>query len=197
MQGIFVISSLLKLVMKEFGLQQQGLAEAMGVSLDRVKSLTSGKVKNLKREEGEALIKKLKIRGDWLATGEGPMLQNDAEREFHRRLGAFKASSAGAAAAGLTGEDAARLADILFHVESGNLDALKKALNPLAADEWVLLETYRRCNTDARQNLIQTAALLVANMPASGSAKSTPSTSVKASVKRSFLSFASAKGGRK
>lgn len=192
-----MISSLLKLVMKEFGLQQQGLAEAMGVSLDRVKSLTSGKVKNLKREEGEALIKKLKIRGDWLATGEGPMLQNDAEREFHRRLDAVKASSASAAAAGLTGDDAARLADILFHVESGNVVALKKALSPLAADEWVLVESYRRCNTDARQNLIQTAALLAANMPAPGTAKTTPHTSVKASVKKSFLGFASAKGGKK
>lgn len=190
-----MISSLLKLVMKEFGLQQQGLAEVMGVSLDRVKSLTSNKVKNLKREEGEALIKKLKIRGDWLATGEGPMLQNDSEREFHRRLDAVKDSSAGAAAAGLTGDDAARLADILFHVESGNLEALKKALNPLASDEWVLVAAYRRCNTDARQNLIQTAALLAANMPALGTPTTAQTTKVKASVKRGLFGFASAKGG--
>lgn len=183
--------------MVECRLKQSDLVEVLGASLSRVKAMTSGRVKNLTREEGEALIKKLNIRGDWLATGEGPMFQSDAEREFHRRLDAVKASSAGAAAAGLTGDDAARLADILFHVESGNVVALKKALSPLAADEWVLVETYRRCNTDARQNLIQTAALLAANMPAPGTAKTTPHTSVKASVKKSFLGFASAKGGKK
>lgn len=54
-------------------MQQAGLAEVMGVSLDRVKSLTSGKVKNLKREESEALIAKLGVRATWLVTGEGPM----------------------------------------------------------------------------------------------------------------------------
>ena len=79
--------------MKEFGLQQVGLADAMGVTLDRVKSLTSGKVKNLKREEGEALIKKLHVRGDWLATGEGPMLQSEGERELGRRMDLLKLAS--------------------------------------------------------------------------------------------------------
>ena len=59
--------------MKECDLQQAGLAEVMEVSLDRVKSLTSGKVKNLKREESEALIGKLGIRAEWLVTGEGSM----------------------------------------------------------------------------------------------------------------------------
>lgn len=59
--------------MKECGLQQAGLAQVMGVPLDRVKSLTSGKVKNLKREESEALITKLGVRAAWLVTGEGPM----------------------------------------------------------------------------------------------------------------------------
>lgn len=68
--------------MREFGLQQTGLAEVMEVSLDRVKSLTSGKVRNLKREESEALIGKLGIRATWLVTGEGPM-RDSGEGESH------------------------------------------------------------------------------------------------------------------
>lgn len=71
--------------MKECDLQQAGLAEVMEVSLDRVKSLTSGKVKNLKREESEALIGKLGIRAEWLVTGEGPMRGGESLRsEGHR-----------------------------------------------------------------------------------------------------------------
>ena len=66
--------------MKECDLQQAGLAEVMEVSLDRVKSLTSGKVKNLKREESEALIGKLGIRAEWLVTGEGSMCGDESLR---------------------------------------------------------------------------------------------------------------------
>ena len=66
--------------MKECDLQQAGLAEVMEVSLDRVKSLTSGKVKNLKREESEALIGKLGIRAEWLVTGEGSMRGGESHR---------------------------------------------------------------------------------------------------------------------
>lgn len=71
--------------MKECDLQQAGLAEVMEVSLDRVKSLTSGKVKNLKREESEALIGKLGIRAEWLVTGEGPMRGGESLRSEGQR----------------------------------------------------------------------------------------------------------------
>lgn len=71
--------------MKECDLQQAGLAEVMEVSLDRVKSLTSGKVKNLKREESEALIGKLGIRAEWLVTGEGSMRGGESLRSEGQR----------------------------------------------------------------------------------------------------------------
>lgn len=90
-----MISSLLKQVMKKFDLQQVGLAEVMGVSIDRVKSLTSGKVKNLKREESEALIGKLGIRAAWLVTGEEPMLEGDeSQDQFIARMRAIEQMSA-------------------------------------------------------------------------------------------------------
>lgn len=165
MQGKSVISSLLKAVMKEFGLHQVGLADAMGVSLDRVKSLTSGKVKNLKREEGEALIKKLHIRGDWLATGEGPMLQSDGEREMARRMDLLKLATGKAQIEGLEPHHMRALQEILFFAELGDATELRRALTQLQPDEMALVGSYRRCSDEAKVSLIQQAAVLSAGLP--------------------------------
>ncbi len=152
--------------MKEFELHQTGLAEVMGVSLDRVKSLTSGKAKNLKREEGEALIKKLHIRGDWLATGEGPMLQSEGERELDRRMDLLKLASGKARIAGLESHYMRALQEILFFAELGDAVALRKALTQLQPDEMALVGSYRNCSEDGKVRLIQQAAVLSAGLPA-------------------------------
>lgn len=151
--------------MKEFGLHQVGLADAMGVSLDRVKSLTSGKVKNLKREEGEALIKKLHIRGDWLATGEGPMLQSDGEREMARRMDLLKLATGKAQIEGLEPHHMRALQEILFFAELGDATELRRALTQLQPDEMALVGSYRRCSDEAKVSLIQQAAVLSAGLP--------------------------------
>lgn len=151
--------------MKQFGLQQAGLADAMGVSLDRVKSLTSGKVKNLKREEGEALIKKLHIRGDWLATGEGPMLQSEGERELARRMDLLKLATGKAQVDGLELHHMRTLQEILLYAELGDADALRRALTQLKPDEMALVGSYRQCSDADKVSLIQTAALLAAGLP--------------------------------
>lgn len=190
MQGIVLISPLLKLVMKEFGLKQQDLADLMGVPLDRVKSLTSGKAQNLKREEGESLIKRLHVRGDWLATGEGPMRQSDREMAFHRRIDAVKKASEQAAETGLSGQDAARLSELLYYCETDDLDGIRKVLNPLSADEHALVQHFRACGSHARRNLLDTAALLGSGL-VTGTEKD-KGTSVTAKVSRSFLGIASA-----
>lgn len=142
----------------------------MGVSLDRVKSLTSGKAKNLKREEGEALIKKLHIRGDWLATGEGPMLQSEGERELDRRMDLLKLASGKAQIAGLEPNDMRRLMEILFYAEMGNAAELHKALNPLQPDEQVLVSSYRSCSQEDKAGLIQQVAVMAAGLASPGGA---------------------------
>lgn len=76
-----MISELLKRVMKECNLKQTGLADLLGVSLSRVKAMTSGRVKNLTREESEALVSKLGIRAAWLVTGEGSMFDTDETQD--------------------------------------------------------------------------------------------------------------------
>ena len=132
----------------------------MGVSLDRVKSLTSGKVKNLKREESEALIKKLHIRGDWLATGEGPMLQSEGERELGRRMDLLKLATGKAQIEGLEPHHTRALQEILFYAELGDAEALRRALTQMQPDEVALVRSYRSCSEDAKVRLIQQAALL-------------------------------------
>lgn len=73
------------MVMKKTGLKQAPLADLMGSSLSRVKAMATGRVQELKREESEALVKKLNIRAEWLVTMEGPMFQAvDAPAEQHQ-----------------------------------------------------------------------------------------------------------------
>ena len=88
-----MINTLLKQLMADRNLKQSDMADLLEVSIDRVKSLTSGRVKNLSREEGERLIRKLQVRAEWLATGEGEMIQSEGEQEFQRRSGLLKGVS--------------------------------------------------------------------------------------------------------
>jgi len=77
----------MKEVMRACNLKQSDLAEVLGASLSRVKAITSGRVRNLTREEHEALISKLGIRAGWLITGEGDMFGVDeTKEEFGARL---------------------------------------------------------------------------------------------------------------
>jgi transcriptional regulator with XRE-family HTH domain len=63
------------------GLKQQALADLMGVNLDRVKSIYSGKVKKLEASEVMALEKNLHLRPDFLLRNEGPMFKTEAEQK--------------------------------------------------------------------------------------------------------------------
>ncbi|RQO63130.1 hypothetical protein DBR47_00725 [Paucibacter sp. KBW04] len=59
--------------MRESDLEQQTLADLMGVKLDRVKSLVLGRVKHLRGDELFALREKLQLRQEWLVNGQLPM----------------------------------------------------------------------------------------------------------------------------
>lgn len=156
-----MISTLIKRVMKECGLQQKALSEVLGVELDRVKNITSGRVKKLTREEGEALIKKLNIRGDWLATGEGPMFQSAGEREFQRRLDELKSATDTATA---LPEDKQRLMqELLFYVGAGDIAALTAAISRVeivSPGEAALLDNYRHAPPEGKAALKAVCAAL-------------------------------------
>lgn len=133
------------------------MADVLGVPLHRVKSLTTDKVKNLTREEADALVTKLHVRGDWLATGEGPIFQSENERELHRRLGAVRASTQKIHAAGLKAEAAGALQELLYYAELGDMAALTKLLDQmprLSAEELVLVQRFRAASADVQRMVL-------------------------------------------
>lgn len=156
-----MISELIKRVMIECDLSQKKLADVMGVKLQRVKHLSSGWAKKLTREEAEALVKNLNIRGDWLATGEGPMIQSSGEQEFQHRLDAIKTATERVADLGLPVEKARRLQELLFALETGNTTQLEVLLQaPPAPDEAALLDNYRNSPPEGQAAIKATSAAL-------------------------------------
>lgn len=65
----------IKLIMSKCNLKQADLASVLGVSLSRIKALTTDRVKKLDQAEIKALVGKLNLNANWLATGEGEMFQ--------------------------------------------------------------------------------------------------------------------------
>lgn len=141
-----MISALIKEVMRDFGLKQADLATLLDVSIDRIKNITSGRAKNLSREETEALVKNLQIRGDWLATGEGPMRQSEGEGErgAPRAMAAIKAMAEKMPVGLLKDHERAYLQNILFSTERGDFEQVARLLQELpSSDEAELLALYR------------------------------------------------------
>ncbi|WP_151194719.1 hypothetical protein [Methylophaga frappieri] len=130
-------------------LTQNDLVEITGSSLSRVKAITSGRVAKLKFEETQALVKKLHVRGDWLATGEEPMFQSDKEIEFHRRLDQVKESTNAADQLDLDKKQQGRIQTILFALDQDDHRLLDEQLGQiLTDDEEQLLEQYRSCSQE-------------------------------------------------
>lgn len=147
MQGVRVVSSLVKQVMAGCRLTQRELADVLGVSLDRVKSLTSGRVKKLDQQEVKALVEKLHVRGDWLATGEGEMFQSDAEQTFGQKLRAVGRASQAVASLPLPAEIQRSLQSLLFAVETCDADLVMK--------EWAYLRQPAAVDTDALEKAVE------------------------------------------
>ena len=143
------ISGLVKSIAQAKGLSQKDLAQLLGVSLDRVKSLTSGKVKKLAPEEAKVLVDKLHVRAQHLATGEGPLFMSPQELELERRLGAIKTATR------VASKGADRQA--VYEVQQEVFDALVTALT---TEEQSLVQNYRLCAKDDRDHLLKLAARL-------------------------------------
>lgn len=162
-----MISSLIKSLMKDRGLTQRALAELMGVSLDRVKSLTSGKAQKLTREETEALVRKLHVRADWLATGEGPMRQPVLNQQTEQLLALVNVASEMAGRLPVSPEHKTLVQEVLFFAQSGNLEQLAATVERFAAlapDEAALLDNYRHSPKD-RQGLLKATSAAFAQPP--------------------------------
>jgi len=151
------------------GLKQKDLADVLGVPLDRVKSLTSGKVKKLDPDETRRLVQTLNLNAHWLATGTGEMFNSVGGEQVGAMLTQLKLSATRVAEMDLDEEDSMAARDIAMGVNAGKQDvvvsAIQRLRKELPPDEQMLLDTYRRCTREAKANLIQTAALLSAGLP--------------------------------
>ena len=126
-------------------LKQKDLAELLGVPLHRVKSLSSGKVQNFDREEVRALVEKLHLSANWIATGEGDMFASASEQTFTGELSTLRQATDAVTALPLSDDQKRQVRDILFAVQSGKTDLIQVALGqPVAAqaDHFVMVPRY-------------------------------------------------------
>lgn len=143
------IAPLIKKIAQAKGLSQKELAEVLGVPLDRVKSLTSGKVQKLVPAEAHALVEKLHVRAQHLATGEGPLFMSPQELELERRLAAIKTATK---VASKVSEEKKRYA-----VQE---DVFRALVESLTTDEQSLVQNFRLCAADDKEHLLKLAARL-------------------------------------
>ncbi len=159
-----MISALLRQVMDAKSLSQRDLMDILGVSLDRVKSLTSGRVAKLKPDEIKALVEDLHVSADWLATGTGPMFrpqQAEDQGAFAQRMQAVSAMGAVVDALPLPEPERMRLKVLLTGepVQDGALiaQALAGGLKP---DEAALLDNYRHASPEGKKAIKATSDAL-------------------------------------
>lgn len=124
-----MLAEQIKQLMAQCKLTQKALAELMGVKLQRVKHLTAGNVQKLNRDEAKALVEKLHISGDWLATGEGEMFQSPGEAKFTASLVTLKQVSDAVTALGLPADRAVLARDITFAVLQGSADLVNSVFD--------------------------------------------------------------------
>lgn len=153
--------------MQECTLTQKGLATELGVPLQRVKRLVGGEAQKLTREETEALVRKLHVRADWLATGEGPMRQPPLKEQTEQLLALTNAASTMAGRLPVSEAHKTLVQEVLFFAQSGNLEQLTATVERFAAlapDEAALLDNYRHSPKD-RQGLLKATSAAFAQPP--------------------------------
>jgi predicted XRE-type DNA-binding protein len=75
MQAKSKISSLIREILRQNGMTQVQLAFTLGVDESRIKSLVNDRVKKLHPDEVFALVEKLKVRPEFLQSGEGDVFE--------------------------------------------------------------------------------------------------------------------------
>lgn len=126
--------------MQECGLNQTGLASVMGVKLQRVRDLASGRAQKLTREEGEALITKLNVSANWLATGQPPMFRSETEQRAAAVMDQLGSAASAAHALGLTADQARLVMELMFFAQTGDASAARRTLSEMMKPDMAALE---------------------------------------------------------
>ena len=180
-----MISTLLKMLMQELGLNQSELADVMEVKLQRVRDLSSGRAKKLTREESELLVGKLDVRAEWLITGEGSMFQDDEpQEEFVDRMRSINHARAMVDALPLGDQEKLRLKAVMTGDAKVDGEAIaiemaktlvqtspvSNVATVLSARESALIDNYRASPEAAKQALETTSAVLAQSKLTKGKA---------------------------
>jgi len=123
-------------------LKQADLAEILGVSLSRIKALTTNRVKKLDQTEVKALVGKLNLNANWLATGEGEMFQSTDEISLANRMGDLREATDAVQGMELSDERKRQVRDILYAVASGATNLIEQALSAVQPEGFVLVPRY-------------------------------------------------------
>lgn len=129
-----MVSLLIRQIMEDGGFRQVDLAERLGISIDRVKNLTSGRVKKLSSDEMRGLVEKLHVRAEFLATGGGPVFAQPAEVELGRRMKLLSDASQKASTLDLPESYQALVRDILVGAALGQSDLLQSTIDGFVHD---------------------------------------------------------------
>ena len=116
------------------GLSQRELAGVLGVSLDRVKSLTSGRAKKLAPEEFRALVEKLDVRAHYLATGEPPIFLDAAELALQARMASLRSTTDAAVSLDLPAREGELVRDVLYGVAIKNAALVRETIETYVSE---------------------------------------------------------------
>lgn len=160
--------------MSDCGLKQSELADVLGARLDRVKSLTSGRVQKLSPDETRRLVQTLNLSAHWLATGEEPMFNPQGGEQLGELLTQVRLAALRVQAIGLSADEGAALISVVTGLQTGKAAIVRDGLASggfaqLDDGERALLANYRVCGSAAQQTLVQTSKLLAAGLPAAPS----------------------------
>jgi transcriptional regulator with XRE-family HTH domain len=130
-----VVSSLIKRILAACELKQAELAKVLGVSLDRIKSLASGKAQKLAANEVKILVEKLHVDPAFLATGEGPVLQDPNERRFEEKIKLIRESTNTATLLEMPDNYQQLVRDILVGTALRHGDMVKESIDLFLIDQ--------------------------------------------------------------
>lgn len=136
------LSITLQEIKSALSLTQPKLAAALGVNVDRVKSLTSGKVAKLSQAEIKSIVENLHVNPGWLATGEGEMFQSTDEISLANRMGDLREATDAVQGMELSDERKRQVRDILYAVASGATNLIEQALSAVQPEGFVLVPRY-------------------------------------------------------
>lgn len=110
-------------------LKQEVFALATGISIDRLKNIIAGKIKNLRPDEARNIRTAYNVHELWLLTGRGPMMLSESDLRIQPSLDDVKALTMESIEFGLSAENTQIFQDFLFYYKRKDREGMAEFLN--------------------------------------------------------------------